>query len=172
MVSGGIASGKTTVARGLSKALDAPVVPVRQALMDVLGLQNADRRVLQEDGADLDRRTNGRWLLEYLQQYMETRDRFVVDAIRTRRQAIPVLEGIVGARLVFLDVQRPTREKRFALSAVSDPVKASMGLAEALRHETEAQVDALRPLADLVVESDDLSVEATVTEVLRGLHLH
>jgi cytidylate kinase len=171
LISGGIASGKTTVAQGLASTLDARLVRVRQALLDVLGLEKADRRTLQEEGSALDKRTNGRWLLDYLLQHSEFHDRMVVDSLRTQRQAIPVLEGVHSANLVFLDVTRSVREKRFASAAVTDPVKASMGLAQALRHDTEIQVEELRPLAALVIESDDLSAEQTVDEIISSLNL-
>lgn len=171
MISGGIASGKTTVAEGLAEAFGAQHVRVRQALIEVLDIRTADRRALQVDGAALDRRTNGRWLLEYLQHHAERYDRVVVDSVRTRRQTVPVLEGFSDARLVYLDVTKETQAHRFALAAVSDPVKASMDLAKALSHSTEAEVERLRPLADLVVQSDDLTATETVDEIIRALRL-
>lgn len=171
LISGGIASGKTTVAEGLAEALGAQHVRIREALIEVLDIRTTDRRALQVDGAALDRRTNGRWLLEYLQHHAERYDRVVVDSVRTRRQTVPVLEGLGVARLVYLDVTQTTREHRFALAAAGDPVKASMDLSTALRHSTEAEVERLRPLADLVLQSDDLTATETVDEIIRALRL-
>ena len=169
LVGGEIASGKSALALGLGGVGSATVVRVRAALQEILGGTEWDRRRLQVEGADLDRRTNGRWLLEYLGSELERADRLVVDAARTRRQVEPILEHCVGARLVYLSASEATRRHRFALARAEDSVKRSMSFDDAMAHSTEAEARRLAAMANLVLETDALSVEEVVTEAARFL---
>ena len=169
LVSGEIATGKTAVAAALATRIDAHLVKVRQALGEVLGIEPRDRHTLQQQGADLDRRTNGRWLRDYLQEKFSPQEELVVDALRTRRQTQPVLEALVDSRLVFLEAHEETRRARYAEAAASDPVKASVDFETAMHHPTEIEVRNLRPMAHVVVATDDLDVAQVVDEVLNGL---
>jgi shikimate kinase len=171
LVAGGIAVGKTTIAAALAERLDGRVVRVRDALAEVLGRRLDDRGTLQRLGADLDRRTSGRWLAEYLAEAAESAPRLVVDSCRTRRQTEAVLERLPTSRLVYLDAHEDTRRARYALSAATDPIKAGSTYDAAVDHDTERLVALLRPLADTVVETDDLDTEQTVAELLSQLCL-
>lgn len=169
LLSGAIGSGKTTVGIQLADALSAQIVQVRQALVDVLGLVNPDRRTLQEKGAELDRRTRGRWLLETLTERLEVADRLVVDAVRTERQALPILNSAIAATLVYLDATWNVRRDRYETSALADPVKAAVPFEAAMRHPTEVGVVRLRLSADIVLHTDDMTpaeVVQTITEEL------
>ena len=166
LISGAIASGKSTVAVGVADALAGEVVRVREALAEVTGVSVADRTALQVAGADLDRRTNGRWLVEFLERRLELCPTLVVDAIRTRPQVLPILRNFPLVLLVYLDARPETRWHRFELGSVTDPVKRSLSFAEAMRHWTEVNVVEVRPLANLVVETDGLTVAEVVAEIL------
>src|SRR5579883_196297 len=166
LVAGAIAAGKTTVAELLAHDIDADLVKVRVALAEVLRISERDRTQLQERGADLDKRTNGRWLLEYLELQLEqSNSSVVVDSLRTKRQTIPILEHHPSMYLVYLDARLATRSARFNESRGLDPVKSSMAFAEAMRHPTETGVTQLRDMAHLVIDTDDLSPQAVVAEV-------
>lgn len=171
LVSGPIATGKTAVANALVESLDADLLRVREVLGTVLGLNGRDRRTLQEQGADLDKRTGGRWLLDYIDDHHRPNKAVVVDALRTRRQTAPILEGFVDSRLVYLEAHEETRRRRYAIGAASDPVKASVGLDTAMHHPTEAEVRLLRPMAHVVIATDALGINEVAAEVLRQLRL-
>ncbi len=171
LVAGQIATGKTAVACELAARIDADVIRVRQALSDVLGFASRDRQTLQQRGADLDRRTNGRWLRDYIDERRLTTRALVVDAVRTRLQTLPILESIVDVRLVFLEAHEETRRARYAVAAAADPVKASVDFDTAMHHPTEAEVQLLRPMAHLVIATDDLAVAAIVDEIVGELRL-
>lgn len=168
LISGAIASGKSTVAVAVADALSGELVRVREALAEVAGVSVVDRSALQVSGADLDRRTNGRWLVEFLERRRESHPTLVVDAIRTRRQVLPILRNFPSAVLVYLDARPETRWHRFELASATDPVKRSLSFAEAMRHRTEVDVFEVRPLANLVIETDGLTVTEVVAEILKA----
>jgi cytidylate kinase len=171
LVSGEIATGKTAVATALARWMPADLVKVREALSRVLGVAAQDRQELQRRGADLDRRTSGRWLRDYIEEHHPHATAVVVDALRTRRQTIPILERFVDSRLVFLEAHEETRRSRYREAAATDPIKASVDFETAMRHPTELEVVHLRAIAQLVVATDDLKVNEVVTEVITGLKL-
>ncbi len=168
LIAGQIAAGKSSVARGVAEATGSELVLVRVALAEVLGLRDADRTTLQVEGAALDKRTNGRWLVEYLQERILLGS-VVVDSMRTARQTTPVLEWVPGAVLIYLDASTAARRFRFKESAISDPVKRSLNFERSMEHETEREARALRSMAHLIVETDSLTLDETVKEVVSGL---
>ncbi|WP_019972681.1 hypothetical protein [Mycobacterium sp. 141] len=159
-MAGPIAVGKTAVAQQLAADLGAEVVSVRRALVEVLGLSTtASRDTLQREGADLDRRTRGAWLVDYL---IERTDRgvapLVVDSLRTVLQTEPVLLNVANARLFYLAAHLVTRRRRYGIASATDPVKRSVPFDEAMNHPTEQRVVELRSLARLVIDTDDLTI--------------
>ena len=157
LVAGPIATGKTAVANELAIVWPARLIKVRQALADVLGIDARDRLTLQREGADLDRRTRGAWLRDYLLEHGAVgAEPLVVDSLRTRLQTLPVLNDLVDARLVFLSAHKSTRRYRYQLGAIQDPVKSSVDFDTAMHHPTEFEVEHLRPIADLGIDTDDL----------------
>lgn len=170
LLSGQIATGKTAVATALASASGADVLRVREALAHVLGVVPDDRATLQVRGADLDRRTAGRWLRDYLQEHAGGKS--VIDALRTRLQTEPILEAMPNSRLIFLEASETTRRHRYAQAAALDPVKASTDFDLAMRHPTESEASTLRAMAHVVIDTDDLSVDEIVREVRRALDLN
>lgn len=171
LLSGAIATGKTAVAEELSRVLGADHVRVRQALVTVLGISLNDRVALQREGTDLDRRTRGRWLRDYLAEHYRDHNA-VVDSLRTMLQTLPVLESEAYSHLVYLEAHETTRRARYALAAAADPVKASLDFDTAMRHPTEQAVVTLRQAAHLVVETDELSAAGVARIIVDELRLH
>lgn len=171
LLAGGIAAGKTTVAQALVGRFDARLVRVREALSEVTGQRLDDRSALQRHGADLDRRTAGRWLAEYLADASEDSPRLVVDSCRTRRQAEAALDRLPDSRLVYLQAHETTRRARYALSAAADPVKAGSTFDASVDHDTERLVGQLRPLSHLVIDTDGLTPREVVDEIAAALGL-
>jgi hypothetical protein len=164
-MSGRIATGKTAVAVELARRNQATLVRVRAALAEMTGADPDDRAQLQMRGSDLDTRTAGRWLFEYVADRTEANSLVVVDSVRTRRQTLPILERIVDSRLYFLEAPEATRRQRYTEASLMDPLKASVPFDTAMNHPTEVQVVDLVPLADQVIETDSLSVDAVVDEI-------
>lgn len=166
LLSGGIAVGKTAVAEALAPLLEARLVRVREALTEVLGLRLDSRAELQRHGADLDARTAGRWLRDYLMEASE-QEALVVDALRTRRQTLPVLDGLLDSRLVHLRAHETVRRTRYEQAARSDPVKAGASFDAAVAHPTEREADQLQALAHLTIETDEMTAEG-IAGVIRS----
>lgn len=161
LIAGPIAVGKTSVAREVARAAGGEVVAVRQALVEVLGLASNDRALLQREGADLDQRTRGRWLVDYLRERMDAgAGRIIVDSLRTIRQTEPILLEMPVARLVYLDASATIRRQRYAQAASSDAVKRSASFDQAMNHPTEQNVSELKALAQLVIDTADIDVPA------------
>lgn len=165
LIGGQIASGKTSIANQLCRSTGAHLIRVREALEQILGGSHWDRRRLQDEGYALDRRTNGQWLLHFIQEASDEGGKWVIDAARTRRQVEPVLEVEQRSRLIYLDASEATRRSRFALAQRSDPVKASLSFDDTMSHSTEREADALRAMAHLAVDTDDLSIDQIGQEV-------
>jgi len=170
LLAGEIAVGKSSVGTALGERIGGSTVRVREALAEVVGVKSPDRATLQKRGAELDQRTKGRWLIEYIERRLSASTPLVVDSLRTRRQTVPILEQVNGSRLVYLHADWRIRHERFNASRESDTVKHSMGFDEAMRHPTEVEVRRLRPLAHVVIETDGLTVDQVVAEVIVALH--
>lgn len=171
LMSGAIATGKTAAAAEIARLQPTQLIKVRDALAELLGLEPRDRLTLQRRGADLDRRTAGRWLRDYIQEHRQPGVFIVIDALRTEQQTLPILESLTDSRLVFLEAHETTRRARYAQGAKSDPVKASVNFETAMHHVTETEVQRLRAMAHVVVETDELDPSSVAEEVLRGLGL-
>ena len=163
VVAGQIACGKTTLAEHLAADCGYRHVRVREALLVVLGGTDWDRRRLQVEGADLDRRTAGRWLLEYLAESLVAGERLVVDSGRTRRQVEPILLAL-DAVLIYLDAAEVVREQRYAVASATDPVKRGVPFREAMDHDTEREARTLRAMSHLVIDTDGLVAGGVATE--------
>jgi gluconate kinase len=160
LIGGEIGAGKTATAKQLVATTDGcRLLRVRDVLASVLGDAFHDRKRLQTEGAALDQRTGGKWLLRYLDEHCEGDGRWVVDAARTRRQVEPILEARTNSRLVYLAASEATRRHRFALGSGEDRVKRSMPFDEAMRHQTELNAQSIADMAHLVVETDDLGID-------------
>jgi cytidylate kinase len=168
LLSGNIGVGKTSVAKELGQITVAEVVSVRQVLRELLGVAGDDREEFQRRGAELDRRTGGRWLLHYLQETHPQSD-LVLDAVRTRRQALPILNEEVDSRLVFLEAGLDIRRQRYRRAALSDRVKASVSFERAMEHPTELEAIEMRGFAHLVLATDVMSVKRVATTILEEL---
>lgn len=172
LISGPIAVGKTATAVAIADGtVGVKLIRVREALAEVLGTGMNDRRVLQQRGAELDQRTRGRWLVNYLEHRLESMtlgESVVIDSLRTIRQTEPVLDRLTDSRLVYLEAHEETRRQRYARAVRADLVKRSLPFDDAMRHPTEIAAHSVRHLAHLVIATDELSI-AQVVEQTRAV---
>ena len=161
LISGPIASGKTTLSRLLQLCCGFCVLSTRELLAQ--GAQ--DRRALQAVGASLDKASAGRWVrdgLVRLQSQSPDEALFVVDSVRTLHQVRWVREGF-GALVkhvhltanpeVLADRHCCRFEGNSYQDIVADPV--------------ERRVGSLALWADLVVDTGILRPDS-VLELLVG----
>ncbi|MET0406590.1 MAG: adenylosuccinate synthetase [Cystobacter sp.] len=171
VISGPIGAGKSTLARGLVERHGAHRVSSRELLLARLDGRGGDRRSLQEEGAALDRETDGRWVADSVKDVLRRREGsphpLIVDSVRVASQ-VAALRRALGSRVVHVHLSAPDQElaaryERRRSSAVSDPEGASFE--EARADATERGVEALAGLADLVLNTQRHSSEAVVIQV-------
>jgi RNase adaptor protein for sRNA GlmZ degradation len=150
LMSGQIAAGKTTVARLIAERRYGKLLRVRDALASMLDIDPADREILQREGAALDARTQGRWLVERVLEDLDRTPFVVVDAMRTERQTLPLLNLVPNVDLIYLEAHPATRRDRYALSARTDPAKRRIPFEQAMAHGTELDVQRLRHWAAII----------------------
>ena len=156
VISGPIASGKTTLSRFLELHFGFCVVSTREVLTALA----RDRRALQAAGASLDESTSGRWVrdeLLWLRSKSPTTAFFVVDSVRTLDQLRWVQETFGGlmthvhltASPEVLSVRYRSRfEGNRYQDVVGDPVERRVGL--------------LASSADLVIDTKSLGPDSVL----------
>ncbi len=158
---GPICAGKSTLAASLSRCGYTPV-RAREVIEAHAGRQGLSRAELGTVGADLETKTGGGWLADAV---VAGERPAVVDAVRSITQ----LEAI-GAQLgelvvVHLAAGRTERERRFyARADVSD---TDVDFEELANTALEREVERLAGLADLAVDTDNLTPHDIVALVLR-----
>jgi adenylosuccinate synthase len=172
VLSGRIASGKSTLARGLQERASARVFRTQDLLRSRLG-PNAARDEMQREGARLDTDTSGAWVAEALAKELAAEDApcIVVDSARQENQ----IEGIrrafgAGVTHVHLEAPREALELRFA-ERRDRPGEA--GTYEAAAADpVENAVDALSAVADVVVDTGRSNEVDVLVRTLGRLGLH
>lgn len=152
-LAGPVCAGKTTLANTLAKRFDAQVLAAREVIMKASS-GGGDRRALQRAGRALEQRTQGRWLAEAAADLGA--ENLVVDAARTPDQARALLETARKAVLVYLAASEETCRRRYAERV--DPADLGVDFDRMVAGELPLQPE-LRALADLVIDTDRVSVE-------------
>lgn len=166
VLSGRIASGKSSVARLVENQFGYCIVKTRQLLInrpEAKG-QGHDRKFLQELGRKLDSETSGTWVYEDLRQFMNLHPSakgFIVDAVRIQGQVDIIRQHMKhDVTHVHLTAPQPVLQKRYMDHAIEqgdpDPVNSYR---EACSDPTEAQVEELGKVADALVDTDRSTVD-------------
>ncbi|WP_158620061.1 AAA family ATPase [Corallococcus sicarius] len=168
VVSGPIGAGKTTLAQRLVQRFGALPLSTRDFLRERFPRTGEGLRPMQDLGASLDRETAGRWLadavLAAVPSHAPRSHLVVVDAV----SSAPQVEGLrrsPRARVVHVHLQA-SKEERARRSRMS-----GTAFEEARAHPAELAVDALAPLADLVVDTQRTAPDAVLVRVAGQLGL-
>ena len=94
LLSGEIGSGKSTLAKSLEEKFGFKVLRTRDAIKELgkkhFKTEYPERQALQEFGAALDKKDNGKWVLNYFQEEFQLsleNDRlFIIDSVRIKGQ--------------------------------------------------------------------------------------
>lgn len=156
LLSGHVASGKSTLASRLENQFGFYVVKTWQLLKAVRPEVSDDRQVLQELGEELDRRTGGEWLLEELDKEIRSKhdnDLIVVDAVRMLGQIESVRRGFGrNVKHIHLDAPLQTLANRYDKRKAAS-IQELGSYEEVLKNQTEQSVSNLAQSADIVVDT-------------------
>lgn len=156
VLSGRISSGKSTLAAQLESQFGIERIRTRALLEARLSAgRPATRTNLQQQGELLDSRTRGRWLAEELGKALASHpDTAVVliDAVR-RSEQVEAIRAAFGSRVthVHLTAPEPVLAARFAKR---DRPGEAPSYAAATSDSTEAQVETLATIADIVIDTE------------------
>ena len=177
LLSGPVASGKTTLARNLASEFGMKVLRTRDWLISELENRGqGGRDDLQMEGERLDQETDGTWVLQGLDRDWRSggaAESVVVDSVRIGKQ-IDAIRGAYGAAVTHIHMSAPVPvlslryEERQMKSADPD----SMTYEDVRRNKTELLVDNLQNVADVVVDSDRCTRDDVLVRVASRLGLY
>lgn len=170
-ISGPVASGKSVIAAEIAKRFETHRISTRQLLIDT-GAAN-ERNALIEAGKRLDRDTDGKWVRDGSQKYIDQHldcDVVLIDAVRTDRQ-IHHLRETFGERFVHIHVSVPytvAKERYESRAAAWDK---DVPYEQVRADPTENGVWSLDSTADRVVKNVDCDPASLLARATAGLKL-
>ena len=178
LLSGPIASGKTSLAKALGNKYGMNIIQTRELLSDRLARSGQlDRLILQAEGDQLDIRTRGRWVrdeLEHRLQELPYDVSVLVDSVRRQSQVEAIRESYSSIVWhIHLTAPLAILTKRYidrARAARSPELR--LPHEDVRRNETEQLVDQLQESADLVIDTSLFSLEEILVRVAAELRLH
>lgn len=183
LLSGEIASGKTTLAEKLEKGLGFELFKTRDAIKDLakksLKGKPADRHFLQKFGASMDKKDDGKWVLNYFQNdfsfSFEKSSLYVVDAIRVGSQVRHFRNAFSYTVVhIHLTASAACLQKRFLERPEVEGLSRKVALEkyhEAKGDPTEHRVPLLGDDADLTINTEVSSKEDVYYRVASFLRL-
>jgi adenylosuccinate synthase len=156
LLSGSVASGKSTLATLLEEHFGFEIVKTWQLLKTVKPEVSQDRESLQALGEELDRQTQGRWVVEELDKVIRTKTdaMIVIDSVRIQGQIDFVRRGF-GASVKHIHLAAPneTLARRYK-ARTGKAIKEFASYDEVLKNDTERAVPELAGTADIVVDTN------------------
>src|SRR5260370_39120972 len=145
LLSGSVASGKSTLASLLKERFGFEIIKTWQLLKSLKPELAQDRQSLQAFGEELDRQTQGQRVGEELDKLVRTKAdaRVVVDAVRIQGEIDFVRRGF-GPRVKHIHLQAPMEALNERYSGRTDkPIKEIESNERVLENETERTVPSL-----------------------------
>lgn len=176
VLSGQVGAGKSTLARALSKRYDGHVISTHQLLRDRVGSRIQDERgAMQRAGERLDRRTDGRWVLEQarpLVAAMPTDALVIVDAVRIKAQ-VDALRDAYGTSVIHVHLTAPLEvlRKRYGRRRGHRGFTELSSYDEVRASATERQVRTLLEDADVAIDTDRCTPQDVVVRAACHLGL-
>jgi adenylosuccinate synthase len=175
-MSGPIAVGKSAFIAEFLKRIKGVRVSTRELILSLRNVPS-ERGPLQEAGDSLDRETNGKWVADALAARAKTIDDdavAIVDSVRIAKQ-VEHLRLAYGDKLrhLHLTASLEVLTQRFMdRKKKGDPAVLEFATYEDARaNATEAGVEKLAEVADVVINTDHMSAEVTATLAVQKLGL-
>ncbi len=167
LLSGQIATGKSTICDGLRKEYGFEIVSTFEILQKRARIKHngnipKDRDFYQKFGRKQDKDTNGRWVLDETQHVISKHDRVLIDSVRKQEQ-IDSFRSSYGQSVVHIHLDAPlewrrdhfiTRRREFDFS---NDEEAAAKFKQYENDETEKEVAKFTQNSDLVIHTQDSS---------------
>lgn len=174
LISGPVSSGKSTLSLNLEERFGFIVFRTRAWLGRRLRKEYPDRANLQQEGDRLDVRTRGRWVQEELRNELQTQEieLVVLDSVRTKDQ-IEALRDVFGPIVTHIHVTAPQEvlRKRYEHRRKSERTE-SADYDQIRQNQTEQNVDTLRDVADIVIDTNRCTNEDVLVRAASHLSLY
>lgn len=169
LLSGHVSSGKTTLAGLLQRIFELQTFKTVDYLKTLDETLPLERNIFQDFGEKLDKKTKGGWVCDGLQAFVRKKDLdneiIVVDSVRIKEQ-IDVVRRIYRENVIHIHLDAPIDElkKRYKKRKPGSVTELS-SYDEVLANKTESQVDDLKKVADVVINTgrcleDDVMIKA------------
>lgn len=173
LLSGPIASGKTTLGDALIERHRFLRVKTRELLAAIIG-NHAGRLDLQEAGDQLDRRTKGSWIASALARQLAGNSigaRILIDSVRIPEQ-IDAIRRSFGNRVVHVHLTAPPKILKSRFLGRAGAIGEARTYAQAKQNITESSVERLADIADIVIDTSSSLPADVVARVASHLGLY
>ncbi len=156
VISGGLASGKSSLAKQLEKQIGCKVVKTSELIRNLLPKTKNDRSSLQRAGNRLDRETNQSWIAKEIARKIRDQSNalpMVLEGIRKPQQIVEI-QNAIGHRhvvQVHLAVDKETQRQRYETSKRRKD--SGIDFEKAIGDSSERQVQKLEQYADIVIDT-------------------
>lgn len=157
VVSGGVASGKSVLARRLNADFGCRMVKTSEIIRALTPKVQADRASLQRAGNSLDRKTGQRWIATEVAKVLRSDPGdvpVVLEGVRKPKQ-MDEIQAAIGHRYVrhvHLSVGPATQKMRF--NAAKREKDSGLSFEQAVDDPSEQQVRKLASRADIVIDTE------------------
>ena len=173
VLSGPVASGKTTLGDTLVERYGFKLQKTRD-LIRVLQKTELERVALQRGGDVLDCKTKGRWVADALGRTLldlPTDVTIVVDSVRIGAQ-VEAIRQAFGPRVTHIHLTAPHPELARRYRKRQKHLRELSSYDEVCANETERNVDNLKQIADVVVDTHRSTSEQVLVRVAARLGLY
>lgn len=166
LLSGEIASGKSTFSKGMEEKFDFRILSSRKGLESIAMERNQGvipkrRDFLQSFGKNMDKESNGSWLLDHFQSITNQADAILIDCVRIKEQ-INAFRRAYGQSVYHIHLIAPEEkrrawfiERRRGDDNFTNEKEALAKFNEYSMDSTEKNVCKLKEVADLVINTAD-----------------
>ena len=179
VLSGEIASGKSSLSNKLEKDFQFKILKSKDAIASLAArkkIRKDDRAALQRLGDKLDQDTNGEWLVNFFQNEILNHKRLVIDSVRIIEQINSFRRsyGYQNVLHIHVHASAKTLERRYFqrndIQDFNDIVEINK-YKQYKSNETEKNVNKLLSEADLILDTENFSLEDNLIQTVSFLRL-
>jgi adenylosuccinate synthase len=176
VLTGPVASGKSTLAQKLVKRFGFECVKTRRLISDRFPSLEKSREALQRSGEELDAETKGAWLSHDVDKIARGSAwpddaRIVIDAVRIKEQIKPLRQW---AHVFHVHLTAPDEvlERRYNHRISRGEIRELESYTQVRTNRTEAGIESLQSDADIVIDSQQCTDEDVLVRVAAAVRLY